>query len=569
MLEVNMFKKISLIILFILVLLTVIYLIFWKDEPGQNQSPSTNEEAQNTDEGENSEETYTIDEIFSKAKDGMIIDTPFVAGQTEKNEVIEAFGEPKQLDRTTVADYANYPNKDVTIGYQNSIIVDLRSYHEKLQKIHYEQILDSLGEPQEVKYYQDQDYDQIILIYKVNEAFQLKWVLDKPTDDKPNPNVHHISVVAMKTREENKETDVTEQLEHMSLDEKLGQLIFAGVSGTELSDEEKQLIHDYKVGGIIFNIHNITSPSQTVNYINQLKAENTDNIPLFFGIDQEGGRVAKIPGDLKALPTNLEIGEINNSDFSFEYGNILGKLVRSFGFNVNFAPVLDINSNPNNPVIGDRSFGNNPDLVSKLGIQTMKGIQDENIIPTIKHFPGHGDTSVDSHLELPVVNKTLEELEALELIPFENAINEGADMVMIAHILLPKLDEKFPSSMSKVVITELLREKLGFSGVVITDDMTMEAITDHYDIVDASVESIKAGTDIIMVAHHYENIIKVISSLKTAVEAGEISEERIDESVTRILKLKRKYKIDNSSVHEVDIHDLNQQIENVLNKYMN
>lgn len=306
-----------------------------------------------------------------------------------------------------------------------------------------------------------------------------------------------------------------------------------------------------------------------MNYINQLKAENTDNIPLFFGIDQEGGRVAKIPGDLKALPTNLEIGEINNSDFSFEYGNILGNLVRSFGFNVNFAPVLDINSNPNNPVIGDRSFGNNPDLVSKLGIQTMKGIQDENIIPTIKHFPGHGDTSVDSHLELPVVNKTLEELEALELIPFENAINEGADMVMIAHILLPKLDEKFPSSMSKVVITELLREKLGFSGVVITDDMTMEAITDHYDIGDASVESIKAGTDIIMVAHHYENIIKVISSLKTAVEAGEISEERIDESVTRILKLKRKYKIDNSSVHEVDIHDLNQQIENVLNKYMN
>src|SRR5690606_22430849 len=265
--------------------------------------------------------------------------------------------------------------------------------------------------------------------------------------------------------------------------------------------EEEKLIHQYKVGGIIVNKKNITSPSQMVAYMNSLKEENKNNVPLFFGIDQEGGRIAKLPGDLRAIPSHFEIGKQNDPSFAFEIGTVLGKLVSSFGFNVNFAPVLDINSNPENPVIGDRSFGINPDVVSKLGIQMMKGIQGENIIPAIKHFPGHGDTSVDSHVELPVVQKTMAELEQMELIPFKQAIAEGADMVMIAHILLPSIDPKFPSSMSEAIITDLLREKIGFDGVVITDDMTMEAITNSFDIGKASVMSVKAGADIVMVAH--------------------------------------------------------------------
>src|SRR5690606_28584713 len=246
-----------------------------------------------------------------------------------------------------------------------------------------------------------------------------------------------------------------------------------------------------------------------------------------------------------------------------------GKLVSSFGFNVNFAPVLDINSNPENPVIGDRSFGNNPDVVSKLGIQMMKGIQGENIIPAIKHFPGHGDTSVDSHVELPVVQKTMAELEQMELIPFKQAIAEGADMVMIAHILLPSIDPKFPSSMSEAIITDLLREKIGFDGVVITDDMTMEAIKNSFDIGKASVMSVKAGADIVMVAHEFENVVKAITALTTAVENGEITEERIDQSVERILKLKNKYSLKDKYNKEVNINELNQLIDAVLRRYMN
>src|SRR5699024_4905673 len=154
-----------------------------------------------------------------------------------------------------------------------------------------------------------------------------------------------------------------------------------------------------------------------------------------------------------------------------------------------FAPVLDINSNPNNPVIGDRSFGSNPNIVTRLGIQTMKGIQNEGIISVVKHFPGHGHTDVDSHIELPKADKSQEELAQFELVPFQKAISEGADTTMIAHILLPSIDASFPASLSKKVITGILREKYGFDGVVITDDLTMNAISNHYHLDDAAVQS--------------------------------------------------------------------------------
>jgi beta-N-acetylhexosaminidase len=258
---------------------------------------------------------------------------------------------------------------------------------------------------------------------------------------------------------------------------------------------------------------------------------------------------------------------INNSQFSYKVGTILGKELNKFGFNLDFAPVLDINSNPKNPIIGDRSFGNNPDLVSKLGIQTMKGIQSQNIIATIKHFPGHGDTSVDSHLELPIVYKNLTELKKLELIPFEHAIDNGADVVMVAHILLPKLNANYPSSMSKVIITDILRKQLDFSGVVITDDMTMKAVTDHFKMGEAAVDSINAGSDIILVAHDYNKIVETITSVKSAVQQGDISEQRINDSVRRIIMLKRKYGINNTKMGVVNIEELNHSIKNLLDEY--
>lgn len=401
--------------------------------------------------------------------------------------------------------------------------------------------------------------NQVILIYQVNSTFQLKWILPKPTEQESNPAVHHISVVTEIQKE-------VGEKEAMSLDEKIGQMIFAGISGTKMNEKMDELITKYHVGGIILNGDNLVSPKQTVTYLNQIKLANKGQVPLFFGVDQEGGRISKLPGGLIDFPANLEIGKINDLSLSYEIGTVLGKELGAFGFNVNFAPVLDVNSNPDNPVIGDRSFSSNPEIVSRLGIQTMKGLQSQSIIPAVKHFPGHGDTHVDSHLELPKVNKTLAELERLELIPFRQAVKEGADMVMIGHILVPALDENFSSSMSKKVITDILRNKIGYNGVVITDDFFMKAITNDYDIGDAAVQSIKAGSDIIMVAHDYNKVVQVQNEIIKAVENGEISEQRIDESVARILQLKEKYKLNDSPVKPVNIDVLNQAIERVLSR---
>lgn len=566
-----MLKKIILLFILAAVAVSVSFYIFNDNEDAdQKKQPSPEKKEQPPEnEAEELDEADWIHDIYSLSKDGMIIGAPFVAGETKNDEIMEVFGEPERVDKTSVGDYALYPNRHVTIGYRNSVAVDLRLNAAELKHIRYQEIIDALGEPSDIKYYKDENNHHIILIYEPNSKYQLKWILDNPTEYEPDPTVHHISVVATEYPEKELPVTISEVIENMSVEEKIGQMIFSSISGTELGAEEEKLIHQYKVGGIIVNKKNITSPSQMVAYMNSLKEENKNNVPLFFGIDQEGGRIAKLPGDLRAIPSHFEIGKQNDPSFAFEIGTVLGKLVSSFGFNVNFAPVLDINSNPENPVIGDRSFGINPDVVSKLGIQMMKGIQGENIIPAIKHFPGHGDTSVDSHDELPVVQKTMPELEQMELIPFKQAIAEGADMVMIAHILLPSIDPEFPSSMSEAIITDLLREKIGFDGVVITDDMTMEAITNSFDIGKASVMSVKAGADIVMVAHEFENVVKAITALTTAVENGEITEERIDQSVERILKLKNKYSLKDTYKKEANINELNQLIDAVLRRYMN
>ncbi|WP_449442930.1 beta-N-acetylhexosaminidase [Ureibacillus acetophenoni] len=520
-------------------------------------------EGNNKDVGSTITPEDLISEILSLASEGKITDVPYRAGTTDLKLVNQDLGEPKSNDETTLGTYATYSN-GVTIGYQKSLIFDLRSYDENLQQIHLSDIKQVQGEPNETRYYKDDNVDQIIMFYQLNSKYQLKWILSNPTEQEPDPVVHHISVYT----EPPISADVLTKLKNMTLDQKIGQMIFAGVDGTSYNQNADSLIHEFHVGGIIFNKKNFTSPIQTVQYINQIRAENAKNqIPLFFGVDQEGGIVAKLPGNLTPIPTNLEIGKKNNEQFSHAIGQILGKEVKAYGFNMNFAPVLDINSNPNNPVIGNRSFGNNADLVSRLGISTMRGLQSENVIAVVKHFPGHGDTATDSHLELPRVNKTLPELEQLELLPFQQAIHDGADVVMIAHILLPEIDVNNPSSMSEAIITDLLRGQLGYDGVVITDDMTMEAITDHYDISDAAVQSVKAGSDIIMIAHDFHKVTSAIEALRTAVENGEITEDRIDESVIRILLLKEKYQLNNNQVQDVDVNAINQQIQNVLNDY--
>lgn len=366
--------------------------------------------------------------------------------------------------------------------------------------------------------------------------------------------------------EHGKQLIITQMIDQMSIDEKIGQLIFAGISGTTITAETKSLIHNYHVGGIILFANNLETPEQSLKLLNQIKAENSqNNVPIFLGVDQEGGRVERLP-NLHKLPSSQEIAAKDQKEISYDIGQLLAKQVASFGFNLNFAPVLDVNSNPNNPVIGDRSFGDRAEIVSEFGIQTMKGLQSENIITVVKHFPGHGDTDVDSHLELPKVNKNLEELHDLEFIPFKAAIEEGADIVMTAHILLPQIDPEYPSSMSKKVVTEILREQLEFDGVIITDDMTMQAITNHFEIGEAAVNAIKAGTDIILMAHNYDGLLSVVQSLQVAVANGEITEERLNESVRRVIQLKQDYGLADEQVEFIDIESLRKSMEEVLHE---
>lgn len=360
---------------------------------------------------------------------------------------------------------------------------------------------------------------------------------------------------------------IRERIDKMTLEEKIGQMIIAGVQGTSASSEDERMIKEQYVGGIIFYKNNLADSASVVRFGNQLKQWNESNsVPLLLSVDQEGGRVSRLPG-LNLLPTAQEIGQWNSREAAAEIGTILGEEVKGMGLNMNFAPVLDINNNPKNPVIGDRSFGSTAEIVSSMGIEVMKQMKQTGVIPVVKHFPGHGDTETDSHLDLPVIHKSEKDLTQLEWKPFVSAIEEGADAVMVAHILFPQIDEQYPSSLSPAVVTGQLRDKLGFEGVILTDDLTMGAIANRYGIGEASVLSVQAGTDIVLIAHEYSNVDEVIVALKQSVADGTLSEERIDESVRRILQLKNKFNLEDKPVDPPDLTLLNERISKAIDTY--
>ncbi|MGQ8875158.1 beta-N-acetylhexosaminidase [Paenibacillus sp. TSA_86.1] len=358
------------------------------------------------------------------------------------------------------------------------------------------------------------------------------------------------------------ETDaVKEQLQQLTLEEKVGQMILAGVQGTTLDKEAKQMIAGQKVGGIIFYANNVTTLQGTANFVQSIKQANQQNpVPILMSVDQEGGKVSRMPDAVESIPSNRKVGKTNDTNLAQQMGVLLARQIKLAGFNVDFAPVLDINSNPKNPVIGDRSFGTTADLVTRMGIAGMKGLRSEGVIPVVKHFPGHGDTSVDSHLDLPVVNKSEKQLAELEWIPFQAAVKEQAEAVMVAHILFPKLDPNYPASLSKVIIGDHLRGKFKYDGVVITDDLSMGAISKNYPLREATVATVQAGSDILLVAHSYESAKTIFDTLISAVKSGIIKESRIDESVYRILALKQHYKLSDKQQATGDVKQLNADI---------
>ena len=311
----------------------------------------------------------------------------------------------------------------------------------------------------------------------------------------------------------------------------------------ELDDSAIKQIESIQPGGVVLFGENIDTVEQIRSFIDTVQAES--NLSPFISIDQEGGVVQRIKKTSKINATNIpqmfDIGKTGDTDLAKQVGNVIGTELSVFGFNMDFAPDCDVFSNPKNTVIGHRSFSDDPNIVADMSIALSEGIKQSGLIPVCKHFPGHGDTISDTHVGFAVSNKTLDELYETELIPFKAQIENGADMIMVAHISLPEINgDKTPATLSSKIVTDLLRDDLGFDGVAITDSMSMGAITENYSTSDATVMAVKAGMDMILMPN---DPIKAYNSLIEAVKNNEISEERINESVLRILKLKCKYNL--------------------------
>jgi beta-N-acetylhexosaminidase len=329
------------------------------------------------------------------------------------------------------------------------------------------------------------------------------------------------------------ESKVDSVIKNMTIEEKIGQMLIVNYGNPIFNDKFKEYFNSVRPGGIILTKENITTYDDTLDLVKNLK--DSSKYPLIVSVDQEGGRVQRLKYLSDVLPTDIpdmySLGGTHDEELAYEVGKVLAEELRTIGVNVVFAPVIDVFSNPLNSVIGNRSFGNDVDTVVRMSLSLSKGLKDNGIVATYKHFPGHGDTNVDSHVGLPVINKTLEDALSLEFIPFKEAIKNDAKIIMTAHIAFPNITgDMIPASMSKVMLTDILRSKLGFEGLIITDAVNMKALTDNYSYEEILVKSIEAGSDFILIP---KDEVYTINYIKE-----NISEERINESVKRILSFK-------------------------------
>lgn len=329
----------------------------------------------------------------------------------------------------------------------------------------------------------------------------------------------------------------------LTLRQKVGQLFICGFESLEPNAAITQLIEGYGIGGVIYFRRNVKDAHQLAHLSAELQGMSlrSGGQPLFIAVDQEGGMVSRIEKGATLLPGNMALGAAFAPAGVYASSKIMGKELRQMGVNMNFAPCLDINNNRLNPVIGVRSYGETAAIVGEMGTHAVKGLQDMGVIATVKHFPGHGDTSEDSHHDLPVVPHSMERLMELELDPFIKAIEGGVDAIMTAHVVFAALEQNgVPSTLSYCILTELLREKLGFNGLIVTDCLEMKAISEGIGVAEGAVRAIEAGSDLILVSHRLDRQVSAIEAVIAAVESGRIPESRIDESVLRVMTYKCK-----------------------------
>ncbi|MEW9033773.1 MAG: glycoside hydrolase family 3 protein, partial [Planifilum fimeticola] len=353
---------------------------------------------------------------------------------------------------------------------------------------------------------------------------------------------------------------IQSKIRKMTLEEKVGQLFMVHVYGRTPTDPDyeeinleekrggrnfKEVIEKYHIGGVIyFNwTDNIGTPldakqvNALSNGLQKIAMKQRMQIPLFISTDQEGGMVARVTEPATVFPGSMATGATRSVQYAGKSAENMARELKSLGINMDLAPVLDVNVNPANPVINVRSFSEDPDLVSKMGVAQVKGFQGQNIVATAKHFPGHGDTDVDSHYGLPIIHHDRETLEKVDLKPFRAAIDAGIDAIMTAHIVVPALDDSgLPATLSKPILTDLLRKEMGFDGLIITDSLGMSG-ANVLPPERVPVEAFKAGADILL---NPPDVDLAYNAVLNAVKSGEISQKRLDESVFRILWYKMK-----------------------------
>lgn len=328
---------------------------------------------------------------------------------------------------------------------------------------------------------------------------------------------------------------VDKTVESMSQTEKLGQMVMIGIQGTKVDDDSLYMLNQYHMGGVILFDRNMENPEQVKQLTSDLQAQSNEKVPLFIGIDEEGGDVVRMAEKLTPPPSQKEIGSTGDIEQAKTWAIKTAKSLKDMGINVNFAPVADVGSNDK------RSYSTDANTVIDFVRAATEGYQQENIIYSLKHFPGIGKGKVDSHVDSSSIDVTKEILMAEDILPFKTIIDENEPndyFILVSHLKYPALDEEYPASLSSKIMTDLLRNELGYKGIIITDDMEMGAVANHNEFRSIGVNAVKAGADIVLVCHEYEHQQEVYLGLLDAVNSGEISQERIDESVKRIIKVK-------------------------------
>ncbi|MCI8590283.1 MAG: beta-N-acetylhexosaminidase [Clostridiales bacterium] len=330
----------------------------------------------------------------------------------------------------------------------------------------------------------------------------------------------------------------------MTIQQKIGQRLVGGFPGTTMSEEFIQLVRQYKIANVILfrrNIESNTQLEQLCRSIQTLVREETGH-DAFIAIDQEGGMVNRLSPDGVNLPGAMALAATNEPENAYQAALLTAGELRALGVNFNLAPVADINNNPDNPVIGARSYGDTPDTVERFASAAMRGYLDGGVMAAAKHFPGHGDTAMDSHVSLPMVDKPREVLEACELRPFKALSDAGCPAIMTTHILFPALEpERVPATMSRAIVTGLLKEKMGFKGLVVSDCMEMQAIQKDYGTAKGVSAAIAAGVDLVFVCHTASRIEEAARTIREGLESDVLSIEEMDQSVEKILAYKEKY----------------------------